>query len=88
MLKQYSVKEIDDIIPPPADSNPNTSSSIDTSDGACSKLVAGDPLLLIGDTANMAMADDSMWNEFFASMPEMEEYDQMFAGLDYYCGPT
>ncbi|KAI1185527.1 hypothetical protein F5B17DRAFT_441789 [Nemania serpens] len=87
VLKQYSVRDIDDIIPPPTDSNPNAASGGGASDAACPMRAAPDQLLSIGDATNIA-DDFAMWNEFFTSMPEMEEYGQLFAGLDCYCGPT
>ncbi|KAJ8129813.1 hypothetical protein O1611_g3816 [Lasiodiplodia mahajangana] len=87
VLKQYSMKEIDDLVSLPTTSNPNTECNIDNNDMTSPTCATRGRSQSIGDTVNLA-DNYTMWNDFFATMPEMEGYDQLFAGLDYYCGPT
>ncbi|KAI0465746.1 hypothetical protein F4859DRAFT_347907 [Xylaria cf. heliscus] len=89
VLKQYSVKEIDDLVSPTTNSNPNTECSASNNDNALQTYSAREQSQSqpIGDVNNLA-DDFTMWNEFLTTLPEMEGYDQLFAGLDYYCGPT
>jgi hypothetical protein len=90
VLKQYRVKEIDDLVEPrapPTSSNVNTEYSANGNNNIVPTYAARDQLQTIGEPMNVAN-NYSMWNEFFTAMPEMEGYDQLFAGLDYYCGPT
>ncbi|KAI0871900.1 hypothetical protein GGS24DRAFT_491899 [Hypoxylon argillaceum] len=87
VLKQYSVKEIDDLVTPRTTLTPNSEYSSGNNDPTLHAHVTRDQPQSAGDTTNM-VENLTMWNDFFATMPEMEGYDQLFAGLDYYCGPT
>ncbi|KAI0414295.1 hypothetical protein F5X98DRAFT_255472 [Xylaria grammica] len=83
VLEQYSVKGVDYLAPPPTRSNLNSEYGV--GNGACSTYTARGRLQSVGDAMNVA-DNFTMWNEVF-TMPEMEGYDQLFAGLDFYCGP-
>ncbi|KAI0458903.1 hypothetical protein F5B21DRAFT_511727 [Xylaria acuta] len=87
VLKQYSVKEIDDLVPAPANSNLDTEYGVGNNDNAFQTYSAREQSQSIGDPINLA-DNFTMWNEFLTTLPEMEGYGQLFAGLDYYCGPT
>ncbi|KAI1293139.1 hypothetical protein F5Y03DRAFT_388068 [Xylaria venustula] len=87
VLKQYSVKEIDYLVAPPTNSNLNSKCNIGSNGNAYPTHTTADPLLSMSDPTNIA-DDFTMWNELFTTIPEMEEHGQLFAGLDYYCGPT
>ncbi|GAP85140.2 hypothetical protein SAMD00023353_2200750 [Rosellinia necatrix] len=87
VLRQYSVKEIDDLVPPVVNPSSNPEDAGSHSDTSSHTYVPGSQSQLMGDSVNPA-DNFTMWNEFFATMPDMEGYDQLFAGLDYYCGPT
>lgn len=88
VLKQYSVKDIDQIVAPSTNSNTEPGdAATNNDDEAVSTSLARDRLQSISDMVDVT-TDFSMWNGFFTTIPEMEEHDQFFAGLDYYCGPT
>ncbi|KAI0545408.1 hypothetical protein F4679DRAFT_476734 [Xylaria curta] len=87
VLKQYSVKEIDDLVPPPTNSKPDNEYGGSNNDNALQMCSMKEHSQSISDPINLA-DNFTMWNEFLTTMPEMEGYDQLFAGLDYYCGPT
>ncbi|KAI1125268.1 hypothetical protein F5Y10DRAFT_12247 [Nemania abortiva] len=87
VLKQYSMKEIDDLVTLPPNSNLNTECDIGSNDISYPACLMRGRSQSIGDPVNLA-DNFTMWNDFFATMPEMEGYDQLFAGLDHYCGPT
>ncbi|KAI0538551.1 hypothetical protein GGR58DRAFT_512975 [Xylaria digitata] len=87
VLKQYSVKDIDHLVAPT--SNSNLIADCGMGNNAHSTYAARDRLPSAAGDAMMNVADNfTMWNEFFTTTPEMEGYDQLFAGLDFYCGPT
>ncbi|KAI2631141.1 hypothetical protein GGS21DRAFT_523452 [Xylaria nigripes] len=86
VLKQYRVKEIDDLVKPtavPTNSDIATEGNVGDDDA----FTARDQSHWIGDPLDI-VDNFTMWNEFFATMPEMDGYDQLFADLDYCCGPT
>ncbi|TGJ84621.1 hypothetical protein E0Z10_g4156 [Xylaria hypoxylon] len=85
VLKQYSVNDIDHLVTPPTSSNLNAQYGAGSNE--YSMYTARDRLQSVGDATNVA-DNFTIWNEFFTTMPEMEGYDQLFAGLDFYCGPT
>ncbi|TRX95960.1 hypothetical protein FHL15_003102 [Xylaria flabelliformis] len=87
VLKQYSVKEIDDLVPPPTNSKPDNECGTGNNDNAFQTCSVKDQSQSVSDPINLA-DNFTMWNEYLTTMPEMEGYDQLFAGLDYYCGPT
>ncbi|KAI0909573.1 hypothetical protein F4823DRAFT_624800 [Ustulina deusta] len=87
VLKQYSVKDIDYLVAPPTDANLNSRCIAGSKDNASFTHAARGRPQSISDPANIA-DDFTMWNEFFTTIPEMEEHDQLFAGLDYYYGPA
>lgn len=86
MLKQYRVKELDDLVPPATNSNINTEYDVGNNDNSFQAYSAREQLQSVGDPINFA-DNFTMYNEFLTTMPEMEGYDQLFADLDYYCGP-
>ncbi|KAJ8114538.1 hypothetical protein ONZ43_g4879 [Nemania bipapillata] len=87
VLKQYSVKEIEGLVAPRPVSTPNLENGSGSGDTTFLTYAAQDRLQPIDDTINIA-DNFTTWNDLFATMPEMEGFDQLFAGLDYYCGPT
>ncbi|KAI0517797.1 hypothetical protein F5B22DRAFT_100494 [Xylaria bambusicola] len=87
VLKQYSIKDIDHIVASSTNTGLNPKNFAGSSDDAISAYAARDRAQSFSDMVN-ATDDFTMWNGFFTNIPEMEEYDQLFAGLDYYCGPT
>ncbi|KAI0402303.1 hypothetical protein F4802DRAFT_576647 [Xylaria palmicola] len=88
VLKQYNVKEIDDLVAPPITSNLVTEDGVSSSRDNIFHTDAAATLSQPATDSIDVPDDFTMWNEFFTTMPEMEGYDQLFAGLDYYCGPT
>ncbi|KAI1429034.1 hypothetical protein F5Y12DRAFT_589262 [Xylaria sp. FL1777] len=87
VLKQYSVKDIDYLVAPPTNPSLSSRCCVGGNDGGLYPNAARDRPQLMSDQVNTA-DDFSMWNEFFTTIPEIEEHEQLFAGLDYYCGPT
>ncbi|KAI0432452.1 hypothetical protein F5Y09DRAFT_144750 [Xylaria sp. FL1042] len=87
VLKQYSVKDIDCLVVPSGHPDLNSKYVAGNNDNAFPTHTPRDRLQSMSDPANL-VDDFSMWNGFFTTIPEMEEHDQLFAGLDYYCGPT
>ncbi|KAI8948704.1 hypothetical protein F4801DRAFT_439784 [Xylaria longipes] len=84
VLKQYRVKEIDDLVPPSSNSNPDTEYGMGNNNNTFQTYSATEQLQSIGDPINLA-DNFTMWNDF---LTEMDGCNQLFAGLDYYCGPT
>ncbi|KAJ2989065.1 hypothetical protein NUW58_g3657 [Xylaria curta] len=87
VLKEYSGKDIDDLVGPSANSRPNPEYRVDSNDASISTSASRHQPQSIDDPINLA-ENFTLWNEFFTTMPEMEGYDELFAGLDFYCGPT
>ncbi|KAI1358177.1 hypothetical protein F5Y08DRAFT_125380 [Xylaria arbuscula] len=85
VLKQYSVKDIDHIVPSSYTESGDTAPNHDV-DAVAANLARG-RLQSMNDPVDVT-SDFTMWDGFFTTIPEMEEHDQFFAGLDYYCGPT
>lgn len=81
------MKEIDDLVPPSTKSNSSVTNAGSNGDATSNAYVSEDPLQSMGEQMNVA-ENFTMWNEFFYTMPDMEGYDQLFAGLDHYCGPA
>ncbi|KAI1347072.1 hypothetical protein F5Y01DRAFT_257508 [Xylaria sp. FL0043] len=87
VLKQYSVKDIDYLVVPPRHPDANYKYAAGNNDNTFPTNAPGDQLQSVSGPVNL-VDDFSMWNGFFTTIPEVEEHDQFFAGLDYYCGPT
>ncbi|KAI8631468.1 hypothetical protein F5Y19DRAFT_397215 [Xylariaceae sp. FL1651] len=90
VLKQYRVKDIDDLVEsrvPPTESNNNTKYVTRNSNGAWPTYSARDESNSVSDKIDLA-DNFSLWNDFFTTIPELEGYDQLFAGLDSLCGPA
>jgi len=87
VLKQYRVKDIDDLVDDQAPPEPNVN---DNNTSLPSTSAAIDQSLSIGDFMDTT-GNYEIWPEFLATMPEMDDlegYSQLFAGLDFYCAPT
>ncbi|KAI1119723.1 hypothetical protein F5Y10DRAFT_291344 [Nemania abortiva] len=80
VLRQYRVKDIEDLV----ETNTNTRT------GAENHTINNENRAQPGlDEEATNLADNlDLWNDFFTSMPGMDGYDQLFAGLDSFCGPT
>ncbi|KAI1318606.1 hypothetical protein F5Y16DRAFT_391754 [Xylariaceae sp. FL0255] len=88
VLKRYRVKEISDLVDtnlPHSDSqNNSTEHDANSHDHA---LTRNNPISN-GEMINFAGNVD-LWNDFLTTMPEADGYyDQLFAGLDSFFGPT
>jgi hypothetical protein len=93
VLKQYRVNGIDDLVNDQALPEPNLSPAFDVNNNSISRLstsTAPDRNQHIAGFMDSAGNYD-IWPEFFAAIPEMDDaegYNQLFAGLDFYCAPT
>ncbi|KAI1432078.1 hypothetical protein GGR50DRAFT_630350 [Xylaria sp. CBS 124048] len=76
VLKQYKVNEIDDLV--------TVNSSLTVEGGVSGDDNARGQMEMLGEPAD----NFTRWNDFFATVPEIDGFDQFFANLDFYCGPT
>ncbi|KAI0198861.1 hypothetical protein F4808DRAFT_247205 [Astrocystis sublimbata] len=80
VLRQYRVKDVDDLVASTASADTAVENQTNNNDSGFQS----------GSGAEAPDLTDNLdlWNEFFTFMPEMEGCDQLFAGIDSFCGST